>query len=81
MPTACGTQPVQMPASGHQSRRILFSHSTGQVPELDGVQRRQLVVAYEGLPADYGHREPYLRSFDDIPAHQDASKCDETGLK
>ena len=42
---------------------------------------QQLVGAYEGLPADYGHREPYLRSFDDIPAHQDASKCDETGLK
>ena len=59
VPTACGTQPGQIPASGHQSRRVL--HSTGHVPVLDGVQRQQPAGAYRGLPVDYGHRESYLR--------------------
>ena len=80
--TAGGTRPGQMrpgqmPSSGHLSRRTIVPHSTGGISVLDGVQYRQPVGAYAGLPVDYGRREPYLRPFDEIPAHQDASECED----
>ena len=76
LPSSVGTgdKPGPFPALEHQSRRVLSTHSTGGIPILDGVQRWQPVGAYSGLPVNYGRRDPTLRSFDDIPAHQDASE-------
>ena len=70
-----GTQPGPLPeVSERRSRRVFVPRSTGGVPILDGVKRRQPVGAYGDLPLDYGRREPFLRPFHEIPAHQDASE-------
>ena len=59
---------------GHQSRRVFSARSSGEVPVLDGVQSRQPIGAYEGLPVDYGRRDLVLRPSSEIPTHQDASE-------